>query len=95
MAQPPDGAVLPSWFQPQDPQGLRNDKTLLGIIRGRDTLKDLEAFESGLTTRGLVGNHTANGLVEDAGRGAEVKGAVCRVETVTFPKVGVVLDCIH
>jgi hypothetical protein len=41
-----------------------------------------------------VGNHTADGLVEDAGRSAEVEGTTTgRVETSHLAKVGVVLDC--
>lgn len=94
MAQPSDSAVLPSWLQPQDPQGLGNDHALLGVVRRGDTLKDLEALESGLPTAGLVGNHATDGLVEDAGWGAEVEGSAKRVEPVTLPEVRVILDCI-
>lgn len=94
MAQSSNGTVLPSGLQPQDPQGLGNDHALLGVVRGRDTLKDLEAFERGLSTAGLVGNHATDGLVENAGRGAEVEGSAKGVEPVTLPEVRVVLDCI-
>lgn len=42
-----------------------------------------------------MGNHTTNGLVEDAGRGAEVEGSAKGVEPVTLPEVRVVLNCIE
>jgi hypothetical protein len=41
-----------------------------------------------------VGNHTADGLVENAGGSAEVEGTTTGgVETSHLAKVGVVLDC--
>ena len=41
-----------------------------------------------------MGHHTADGLVEDAGRSAEVEGTTTGgVETSHLAKVGVVLDC--
>lgn len=94
MAQSSNGAVLPSGLQPQNPQGLGNDHALLGVVWRGDTLEDLKAFESSLSTAGLVGNHTADGLVEDAGRGAEVEGSAKGVEPITLPEVRMVLDCI-
>lgn len=94
MAQPSNGAVLPSGLQPQDPQGLGNDHAFLSVVWRGDTLEDLKAFESSLSTAGLVGNHTADGLVEDAGRGAEVEGSAKGVVPVTLPEVRMVLDCI-
>lgn len=94
MAQPSNGAVFPSGLQPQDPQGLGNDHALLGVVWRGDTLEDLKTFESSLSTAGLVGNHTADGLVEDARRGAEVEGSAKGVEPVTLPEVRMVLDCI-
>lgn len=94
MAQSSNGTVLPSGLQPQDPQGLGNDHALLGVVRGGDTLKDLKAFERSLSAAGLVGNHATDGLVENAGRGAEVEGSAKGVEPVTLPEVRVVLDCI-
>ena len=41
-----------------------------------------------------MGDHASDGLVEDAGGRAEVKGATAgRVVTGDFAEVGVVLDC--
>ena len=74
VAQPTNSAVLAAGLQSKDPQGLGNDHLLLLIVGGRDTLEDLEALKGGGATGGLVGNHAANGLVEDPGRSAEVEG---------------------
>lgn len=73
MAQTANGAELAAGLQAQDTQGLGNDHLLLLVIRGRHTLENLEALQSRGTTGGLVGNHAADGLVEDAGGGAEVE----------------------
>lgn len=94
MRQSANGAVLAAGLQPQDPQGLRDNHPLLGVVWGRNTLKDLEAGQGSLTTGSLVGDHTADSLVEDAGRGAEVEWAAVPVVSGTLAKVGVVLDCI-
>lgn len=71
---------------------MRNDQALLGVVRRRDALENLEAFKSGLSAGGLVGNHATDGLVEDARWGAEVEGPAERVETVTFPEVCMILN---
>lgn len=89
-----DGAVLAAGLQSQDTEGLGNNHLLLLVVRGRDTLEDLESLESGGTAGGLVGNHATDGLVEDPGRGAEVEGTTAgRVVTGHLAEVGVVLDC--
>lgn len=75
VAQTADGAVFAAGLQAQDTQSLGNDHLLLLVVWGRDTLEDLEALESGGTAGGLVGDHTADSLVEDARGGAEVEGA--------------------
>lgn len=74
VAETTDGAVLAAGLQSQDTEGLGNDHLLLLVVGGRDTLEDLESFESGGTAGGLVGNHATDGLVEDSRRGAEVEG---------------------
>jgi hypothetical protein len=93
VAQTADGAVLAARAEAEDTQSLGNDDTLLLVIRRRNTLEDLEALHSGGTTGGLVGNHAADSLVEDAGRGAEVEGAATGgVVTGHLAQVGVVLE---
>lgn len=62
-----DGAVFSTGLQTQDSQSLRDDCSLLAVVRRRNTLEELDAFESGGATRGLVGDHAADGPEEDAG----------------------------
>jgi hypothetical protein len=73
VAETANGAVLAAGLQPQDAQSLRNLHLLLLVVRGRDTLENLEALKGGGTAGGLVGDHAADGLVEDTGGGAEVE----------------------
>ena len=94
VAETTDGAVLATRLQSQDTEGLGNNHLLLLVVRGRDTLEDLEALKGGGTAGGLVGDHAADGLVEDAGGSAEVEGTTTSgVETGHLAEVGVVLDC--
>lgn len=79
MAQATNGAVLATGLQAQNAQSLGNNHLLLGVVGRGNTLKDLEALEGGSTAGGLVGHHAADGLVEDAGRGAEVEGTWTRL----------------
>jgi hypothetical protein len=79
VAESADGAVLAAGAETEDAESLRNNHTLLLVVRGRDTLENLEALESSSTTGGLVGHHSADGLVEDAGRSTEVEGT-CKVQ---------------
>ena len=74
VGQAADGAELAAGLQAQDAQGLGDDHLLLLVVGGRDTLKDLEALQGGGTAGRLVGDHTTDGLVEDAAGGAEVEG---------------------
>lgn len=81
MAETADGAVLAAGLQAQDTESLGNDHLLLLVVRGRDTLEDLEALKGGGTAGGLVGDHAADGLVEDPGGGAEVEGTCGQSES--------------
>lgn len=93
VAETTDGAVLATRLQAEDAEGLGNDHLLLLVVGGGDTLEDLEALEGGGTAGSLVGNHAADGLVEDAGGSAEVEGTTAgRVETGHLAEVGVVLE---
>jgi hypothetical protein len=74
VAETADSAVLAAGLQAEDTQSLGNDHLLLGVIRGGDTLEDLEALQGSSTSGGLVGNHATDGLVEDSGGSAEVEG---------------------
>ena len=92
VAETADGAVLAAGLQAQDAQSLGNNHLLDVVVRGRDTLEDLQALHGGGTTGGLVGNHTTDGLVEDTGRGAEVEGTTTGgVEPSGLAEVGVEL----
>jgi hypothetical protein len=74
MTQPPHPAELASWLETQDTQGLRHHHALLLIIRWRHAFEHLEAFHGRLATGCLVGNHAADGLVEDARGSTEMEG---------------------
>lgn len=91
MRETSDSAVLASWLQSQDSEGLWDNDSLLGVVWWWDSLENLQAGESGLTARGLVGDHTADGLVEDTGRSAEMERTVVLVVSGGLAKVGVVL----
>jgi hypothetical protein len=78
VAETADGAVLATGLETEDSESLGNDHLLLLVVGRGDTLKDLEALESGGTTSGLVGDHATDGLVKDSGGGTEVEGT-CHV----------------
>lgn len=81
VAQTADSAVLAAGLQPQNAESLGNHH-LLDLVVGRgDTLEDLEALQGGGTTGGLVGDHAADGLVEDTRGSAEVEGTCERNQT--------------
>ena len=50
-----DGAVLATGLQAQDAERRGDDNLLLAVVRGRDTLEDLEALKGSGTTGGLSG----------------------------------------
>ena len=85
------GAVLATRLQPQHPESLRDNHTLLPVVGRRNALKQLEALKSCRAASSLVGDHTADGPVENLGRCAVVEGAgLFRVDDVAFVKEVVV-----
>lgn len=90
-----EGGVLAAGLQAEDTEG-GGDDDLLDLVLGRgDTLVELKAAEGGGTTRGLVGDHTADSLVEDARRSTVVEGTgLLGVDNVTLVEVGVVLELV-
>lgn len=89
-----DGAVFAAWLQSEDTEGLRHDHALRPVVGRGDTLEELETFKSSSTTGSLVGDHAADGPVEDLGRGAVMERAglfgiddVTLVEEVVVPEL--------
>jgi hypothetical protein len=66
VAETANSAVLAAGLEAENTESLGNDHLLLLVVRGRDTLEDLKALESGGTTGSLVGDHATDGLVEDS-----------------------------
>lgn len=96
VAQTTNGAVLATGLEAEHTQSLGHNDTLLLIVRRRDTLENLQSLQSGSATGGLVRNHAADGLVEDARRSTEVEWTTAsRVETGGLAKVGMVLHYRH
>lgn len=73
MAQSANSAVLAAGLESEDTESLGNDDTLLLVVWGRNTLENLKSLQGGSTTGGLVGDHSTDSLVEDAGRSTEVE----------------------
>jgi len=63
-------AVLPARLQSQYSKRLRNDHSLLSVIRRGNTLKEFEAFKGCRAASSLVGDHAADGPVENLRRSA-------------------------
>jgi hypothetical protein len=74
VAETADSAVLAAGLQAENAESLGNNHLLLLVVRGRDTLEDLEALQGGGTAGSLVGDHAPDGLVEDSRGGTEVEG---------------------
>lgn len=70
-----DCAVLAAGLQPEHTESFGNNHPLLPVVGRGDTLKELEALKSSRTASCLVGNHTADGPVEDLRWCAVVEGA--------------------
>lgn len=88
------GAVFASRLEAQYPEGLRDDHALLAVVRGRNALEKLEAFQSCRAASSLVGDHAADGPVEDLGGCTMVEGAglfgvddVALVQEVVVPQL--------
>jgi len=85
MRQTLYSAIFPTGFQPQHSQRLRDDEPLLAIVRGRNTLEELETLKGSGTTGGLVRDHTADRSVEYLRGGTVMEGAgLFRVDNVPF-----------
>lgn len=86
-----DCAVLAARLQSQDSQSLRDNHSLLAVVRGGNTLVEFEALESCRTACSLVRDHAADGPVEDLRGRAVVEGArLLRVHNVALVKEVVV-----
>lgn len=74
MAEATHCAVLAAGLQAEYTKSLGDNKLLDFVVWGRNTLKNLEALESGSSAGSLVGNHATDGLVENPGGCAEMEG---------------------
>ena len=92
MAETANGAVLATGLEAEHTESLGNNNTLLLVVWGRDTLKDLESLQRSGTTGGLVRNHAADGLVENAGRSTEVESTTSRVDKTSLAEESVVFN---
>ena len=88
------GAVLAAGLEPQHPEGLRDDHALLAIVRRGHALEELETLKSCRAASSLVGDHAADGPVEDLGGCTMVEGAglfgvdnVALVQEVVVPQL--------
>ena len=59
------GAVLPSRFQSQHPQGLRNNHPLLLVVWWRDTIKDLQSLQCCFAAFRFARDHSSNSFIKD------------------------------
>lgn len=95
MGETANRAEFAAGLESQYSQGLRDDHSLLLVVWWWDTFKHLQSLHSLLAALGLVWDHASYGLVEDAGRGAEMEWTASgRVVSSDLSQVGVVLDCI-
>lgn len=89
-----DGAVLTAGTETEDTEGLGDNHTLHLIVGGGDTLEELEAVKGGLTTGGLVGDHTTDDTVEHAGGSAEMDGTVAGPDETALVEIVLVPDLV-
>lgn len=90
-----DGSELAAGLKTEHTESGGDDHELLAVVGRGNTLVDLQALESGGTTSGLVGKHSADGLVEDARGSTVVEGtSLLGVDQVTLVEVGVVLQLV-
>jgi hypothetical protein len=80
-----DSAVLPTRLQSQHPQRFWYDEPLFAVIRGWDTLEELEPLKGCSTAGGLMRDHSSDRPVEDFRGRAMMEGAgLFRVDNVPF-----------
>jgi hypothetical protein len=95
VAQSSDSTVFSSGLQPQYPERLGNNHSLLLVVGWRDSLEDLESLQSRRASSSLVWNHATDGLVENSGGSTEMEGtASSGVEAGYLSEVCMVLDCL-
>jgi hypothetical protein len=95
VRQPLQGAVLPAGLESEDTESGGNNHLLDLVLGGGDTLEQLQSLQSGSSSRGLVGDHSSDSLVEDSRRGSEVERTGSgRVDNVSLVEVGVVLQLV-
>jgi len=90
-----DGAVLAAGLELEDAKGRGDDHALHAIVRWGDTLKELDAVQGSGSTGSLVGDHTTDSTVEDAGGSAEMEGTTSGVDDATLAEESVVLHWIR
>jgi hypothetical protein len=86
-----NGGVLTTRLELQDAKSRGDNHALHLVVRGRNTLEKLDAIKSSSTAGSLVSNHTAESLVEDAGRSTEMEGTTVGVDNAALVKVSMVL----
>mmetsp|Transcript_16159 Transcript_16159/g.50560 ORF Transcript_16159/g.50560 Transcript_16159/m.50560 type:complete len:319 (+) Transcript_16159:275-1231(+) len=78
----------------QDTKGSGHKNTLLVVIGGRHTVKDLQSGHGGGTTRGLVGDHATNGTPHNLAGGTLMEGTVFGVRVRALTKELQVLQLV-
>jgi hypothetical protein len=82
-----EGAELPAGLEAEDTESGGDNHLLDLVLCGGHTLEKGETGQGGGTTRCLVGNHAADGLVEDTRRSAVVeRTALLGVDKVALCK---------
>lgn len=91
VRDPLDGGVLAAGLESENAEGGRDDHLLLTVKGRGDTLVQLQSLKSSGTTGSLVGDHSADSLVEDARRSTLVEGtSLAGLDQVPLVQVGVV-----
>ena len=89
-----EAGVLATGLEAENTEGLGNNHALHFVVGRRDALKDFDIFQSLGTTSSLMGDHTAEGTVEDAGGGAEMEGTVGGLDKGALLQVFMVADLV-
>lgn len=69
-----DSAVFTPRLEPQNAESIRDDHSLLAVVRRRDTFKQFQPLKCCRPPSSLMGNHSPNGLEKDFGRSAVMEG---------------------